>query len=213
MLLQRYQETLSKAVSSSAGMLCVDGSDFAKKGSDSVGVLRQYCGRLGKTENCQAGVFLSYASELGYGIVARKLYADTFSRFTLHHKFEAAFCNPNKGNEKGSVENKVGYKRRNLFVPVPTIVDLEQFNRELLIRCDENMKHEHYRKKELICDLHKEDLKSMLPLPQERFKVTRLVKGKTDNYSFVSFENNKYSTSPEYHRCEVWYAFCYCRLL
>jgi len=130
--------------------------------------------------------------------------ADTFSRFTLHHKFEAAFCNPNKGNEKGSVENKVGYKRRNFFVPVPTIVDLEQFNRELLNRCDEDMKREHYRKQEQICDLLKEDLKSMLPLPKERFKVIRLIKGKTDNYSFVPFENNKYSTAPEYHRCEVW---------
>lgn len=111
--------------------------------------------------------------------------ADTFSRFTLHHKFEAVFCNPNKGNEKGSVENKVGYKRRNFFVPVPTIIDLEQFNKELLIRCDDDMKREHYRKQELICDLFKEDLKSMLPLLKERFKVTRLIKGKTDNYSFV----------------------------
>lgn len=130
--------------------------------------------------------------------------ADTFSRFVLHHKFQPVFCNPNKGNEKGSVENKVGYKRRNFFVPVPTIVDLEQFNKDLLVRCDEDMKREHYRKQELICDLLKQDLEAMLPLPVERFKVTRLVKGKTDNYSFVPFENNKYSTAPEYHRCEVW---------
>ena len=81
---------------------------------------------------------------------------------------------------------------------MPTIVDLEQFNRELLSRCDDDMKREHYRNQELICDLFKEDLKSMLPLPKERFKVTRLIKGKTDNYSFVPFENNKYSTAPEY---------------
>ena len=52
----------------------MDGSDFPKKGTHSVGVARQYCGRLGKTENCQAGVFLSYATEKGYGLVDRQLY-------------------------------------------------------------------------------------------------------------------------------------------
>jgi SRSO17 transposase len=55
-------------------MLSVDGSDFPKKGKNSVGVKRQYCGRLGKVENCQAGVFTAYAGDGGYGIVGRELY-------------------------------------------------------------------------------------------------------------------------------------------
>lgn len=133
----------------------------------------------------------------------RKL-ADSFSRFVMHHKFKAKFCNPNKGQEKGSVENKVGYKRRNFFVPVPQIVDLEAFNKNLLIQCDEDIKREHYEKKALISELFKDDIAAMLPLPKERFKVTRLEKVKTDNYSFARFENNRYSTSPEYNRCEMW---------
>lgn len=133
----------------------------------------------------------------------RKL-ADSFARFVLHHKFKAVFCNPNKGQEKGSVENKVGYKRRNFFVPVPTIIDLVEFNKNLLNLCDEDMNREHYQKKELICDLFKADLEVMMPLPKERFKVTRLEKAKTDKYSFVQFDNNKYSTAPEYNRCEMW---------
>lgn len=133
----------------------------------------------------------------------RKL-ADTFGRFVMHHKFKATFCNPNKGQEKGNVENKVGYKRRNLFVPVPTIIDLAEFNENLLMLCDEDMNRGHYRKQELICDLLEQDLEAMLPLPKERFKVTRLEKAKTDKYSFVQFETNKYSTAPEYNRCEMW---------
>ncbi|WP_099082816.1 hypothetical protein [Desulforamulus profundi] len=68
---------------------------------------------------------------------------DTFTRFVLHHKFNAIFCNPNKGQEKGSVENKVGYQRRNFFVPVPTVTDLIQFNKDILTRCDEDMNREH----------------------------------------------------------------------
>ena len=133
----------------------------------------------------------------------RKL-ADSFSRFVMHHKFNAVFCNPNKGQEKGNVENKVGYKRRNYFVPVPTVNDLAEFNRNLLSICDEDIQREHYLKKELISELFKEDVEAMLPLPNERFKVTRLEKVKTDNYSFARFENNRYGTAPEYNKCEIW---------
>ncbi len=54
--------------------MSVDGSDFPKKGKQSVGAARQHSGRLGKVENCQTGVFLSYATEKGYGLVDRRLY-------------------------------------------------------------------------------------------------------------------------------------------
>src|SRR5437667_323687 len=44
------------------GVMIVDGSAFPKKGTESCGVDRQWCGRLGKLDNCQVGVFLAYAS-------------------------------------------------------------------------------------------------------------------------------------------------------
>jgi transposase len=59
---------------------------------------------------------------------AERVLSDGFYRFKLHHRFEADFCNPASGNEKGNVENKVGYDRRNLLVPVPTIDDFAAFN-------------------------------------------------------------------------------------
>jgi SRSO17 transposase len=55
-------------------MITVDSSEFVKKGKESVGVARQYCGTLGKVENCQSGVFAGYSSDKGYGIVADRLY-------------------------------------------------------------------------------------------------------------------------------------------
>ncbi len=73
-LLKQYQKQLAAALEAEGGFMSVDGSDFPKKGKHSVGVARQYCGRLGKVENCQAGVFLSYATEKGYGLVDRQLY-------------------------------------------------------------------------------------------------------------------------------------------
>ena len=69
-----YQQQLSEAIAAPDAMINTDETDFVKKGHDSVGVARQYCGRLGKTENCQAGVFVGYASDKGYGLVDYQLY-------------------------------------------------------------------------------------------------------------------------------------------
>ncbi len=57
-----------------AGILILDGSDFEKKGTQSVGVKRQWCGRLGKVENCQAGVYLAYAGGGDAALIDRRLY-------------------------------------------------------------------------------------------------------------------------------------------
>src|SRR5258707_6745646 len=56
------------------GVLIVDGSGFPKKGTASCGVARQWCGRLGKRDNCQVGVFLCYAARGGHVALDRRLY-------------------------------------------------------------------------------------------------------------------------------------------
>jgi SRSO17 transposase len=70
----RYKTQLAKQLTEEKGFLSIDESDFVKKGNDSAGAARQYCGRLGKRENCQAGVFVSYATEKGIGLVDSRLY-------------------------------------------------------------------------------------------------------------------------------------------
>jgi SRSO17 transposase len=55
------------------GVLMFDETGFVKKGTDSVGVARQYCGPLGKVEHGQVGVFAGYASRKGYALVAKRL--------------------------------------------------------------------------------------------------------------------------------------------
>jgi SRSO17 transposase len=47
---------------------------FVKKGSDSIGVARQYCGTIGKVDNCQVGVFAAYASPQGYALIDKRLF-------------------------------------------------------------------------------------------------------------------------------------------
>jgi SRSO17 transposase len=56
------------------GVLVVDGSGFPKKGTESCGVARQWCGRLGKLDNCQVGVFVAYASVKGHAPLDRRLF-------------------------------------------------------------------------------------------------------------------------------------------
>ncbi|MGQ9533512.1 MAG: IS701 family transposase [Desulfotomaculales bacterium] len=69
-----YQARLHGHLADEGGVLTVDSSEFPKKGKESVGVARQYCGRLGKVENCQSGVFVGYSSPKGYGLVSCRLY-------------------------------------------------------------------------------------------------------------------------------------------
>jgi|TARA_B100000315_G_C14569549_1_gene584760 SRSO17 transposase len=73
-MLEEYQRFLAEEVSTEDGMLSVDSSEFVKKGSESVGVGRQYCGTRGKVENCQSGVFVGYAGENGYGLIDCQLF-------------------------------------------------------------------------------------------------------------------------------------------
>jgi SRSO17 transposase len=56
------------------GVIVFAPSAFPKKGTASVGVQRQWCGRLGKVENCQVGVYLGYVSELEHALVDFRLY-------------------------------------------------------------------------------------------------------------------------------------------
>ena len=55
------------------GVLIADDTGFLKKGTRSAGVQRQYSGTAGRTENCQVGVFLAYASRFGHALIDREL--------------------------------------------------------------------------------------------------------------------------------------------
>ena len=70
----RLQEYLGPKLDHPGAVWVLDGSDFPKQGRKSAGVARQYCGRLGKVANCQAGMFLAYVSPLGRALVDKRLY-------------------------------------------------------------------------------------------------------------------------------------------
>ena len=73
-MLQKYRSMIEEDMGEEDGVLIFDESAFVKKGEDSVGVARQYCGALGKVENCQVGVFMAYASSHGYVLLEKRLF-------------------------------------------------------------------------------------------------------------------------------------------
>ncbi len=56
------------------GVIVFDPSAFPKSGKESVGVARQWCGRLGKVDNCQVGIAMGYASTHGHTLVDMRIY-------------------------------------------------------------------------------------------------------------------------------------------
>ncbi len=133
-----------------------------------------------------------------------RVLTDRFQRFALHYGFKASFCNPNSGHEKGNIENKVGYNRRNFFVPIPSFDSIEDFNRELLKVSDEDMRRNHYKKDVLISKLFEEERDGMNELPVTPFEVSKLLSVKANKYGMVTFEKNRYSTAPELSLRELW---------
>jgi len=73
-LLAEHQRLVNETLGEEDGVFIIDGSDFPKHGSHSVGVAAQWCGNTGKKDNCQAGVFLGYASRKGATLLDRRLY-------------------------------------------------------------------------------------------------------------------------------------------
>ena len=130
---------------------------------------------------------------------------DRFQRFQEHFGFEAIFCNPGKGNEKGNVENKVGYLRRNLLVPEPQFESLDRYNIDVLEQCRADMNRPHYREEQSIADLFRAEQGALMPLPRIPFDSASYHTLTADGYGMIALEGGKhrYSTAPKYARSRV----------
>lgn len=144
------------------------------------------------------------AAGIGKRVMGAVKLTDLFARFELHYGFESVFCNPNSGHEKGNVENMVGTLRRNMFVPVPKVQDLDAYNEDLLILCMERSDSIHYRKGERCKDLFALDVRALRPLPEKPFSCIRYERYKTDKKGNICIgKNHRYSSDPSFCRQEM----------
>ena len=91
-LLSKYRSIVNDDMGDANGVLIFDESSFIKKGEDSAGVRRQYCGSIGKVDNCQVGVFAAYASPHGYAFLDKRLFVPE-EWFSEEYKYKREKCN------------------------------------------------------------------------------------------------------------------------
>ena len=121
----------------------------------------------------------------------RKL-TKAFTAFKWHYRFGANFCNVGEGHEKGHVEGKIGYVRRNWMSPPPVISEVSEFNVHLKEEMAADRDRKHYDKDELISELFKDDLEVLLKLPTEEFEVVRTDTAVANKYGEISVKEETY---------------------
>jgi SRSO17 transposase len=91
-ILNKYHNLVVEDMGTPDSVLIFDESGFVKKGKDSIGVSKQYCGSIGKVENCQVGVFTAYASPHGYTLLDKRLFIPE-KWFSGEYKVRGKNCN------------------------------------------------------------------------------------------------------------------------
>ena len=116
-----------------------------------------------------------------------------FTAFRSHHLFEAHFCTPGEGHEKGGVENGIGYAQRNLFVPLIKANSWDEVNAQLLIRCQAEDSRTVRGQAQTIGEMFGQEQALLLPLPPHEFRCCATTEVALNGYGQVTYETNRYS--------------------
>lgn len=117
-----------------------------------------------------------------------------FIAFRSHWQYEASFCNPSAGHEKGGVEGEVGYFRRNHLVPVPVFENLAALNDWLLVECRADLARVIGGRNATAGELFVREQGQLLPLPGEDFALAEEQFCRVDKQACVTVRTNRYST-------------------
>ena len=123
-----------------------------------------------------------------------------FTSFRSYYSFEARFCTPARGQEKGGVEGLVGFGRRNFLVPIPEVDGFEELNAFLLQRCLEqgHRSIEGREDRRTIEERHEEEQARLIALPPTPYENHKLLPVKVCRYSTAQVDRNRYSVPTAY---------------
>jgi transposase len=116
-----------------------------------------------------------------------------FVAFRSHWSFEASFCTPGEGHEKGGVEGEAGYFRRNHLVPVPVARDLEDLNAMLLAGCREDEARIIDGREQTVGEASAIERQHLLPMAREGFELVEVSFGQVNGLGCVKVRTNAYS--------------------
>ena len=125
-----------------------------------------------------------------------------FERFSEACLFTPAFCNVARGNEKGHVENGVGWVRRNLLVPVPTVGDWQRFNEQLAQGCRRQWATRQRGRESTVGERLAEERAHLRPIPTPPAQPP--ASWTVSSLCLVRFDTNDYSVPCRYAHHPVW---------
>jgi transposase len=128
---------------------------------------------------------------------SRREEQDRFISFRTHYLFQAQFCNPASGWEKGGVEGRVGYVRRNWLIGAGEFESWEVLNSYLRERCRQDQSRQLRGRSQTIGERLQEEQRSMRPLPERPYPCCKTIPVKANSYSLVNFATNRYSVPVE----------------
>ena len=121
-----------------------------------------------------------------------------YTALSAHYSFEALFCNPAEGHEKGLVEGLVGWSRRNIRVPVPHVESLSELNKVLLERCRKYEDHQIQGKPDKVGHMFQAEKDALRPLPLYVFETAKCTSVRVNAFSTIRFRTNNYSVPVAY---------------
>jgi hypothetical protein len=126
-----------------------------------------------------------------------------FSELQSHCLFAEKFGRPGKGNDKGKVENLVGYARRNFMVPIPHAPSWDELNAHLEADCRQRRERRLRGHTETIAERFERDRAAMLPLPPTPYEACEKVTVRVSSLSLVRYRTNDYSVPTEFGHRQV----------
>ncbi len=131
---------------------------------------------------------------------------ERFTAFRSYHTFQARFCNPAQGQEKGGVEGLVGFARRNFLVPIPEVKNFDELNELLLARLIEHGETRIQGREDsrTINERHDEEHARLLPIPERPFENTKTVGVRISRYQTAQVDRNRYSVPTAYVGRRLW---------
>ncbi len=128
---------------------------------------------------------------------------EMFVPLVSHYLFDDRFGRPGKGNDKGKVEGRVGYARRNFFVPVPRVASWDALNADLERQCRARRGQRLRRHTETIGERFARDRAALLPLPPVPYEACDTRPTRVTSLSLVRDRRNAYSVPTAYGHREV----------
>jgi len=131
---------------------------------------------------------------------------EQFVTFRSYYTFQARFCTPAQGREKGGVEGLVGFARRNFLVPRPEVQDFDELNELLLHRClaQGSRRISGRDDRRTIEQRHQEEQTRLLSLPDRPFENTKVLAVRISPYQTAQVDRNRYSVPTTYVGRWLW---------